>query len=53
LRNLRGGNIYIFRLLPTFAKKCQQKVMTMPALREQIAAPELFHSLLLENAGDD
>jgi len=25
----------------------------MPALREQNAAPELFHSLLLEDAGDD
>jgi len=48
-----GGNIYIFRLLLTFAKKCQQRVMTMPALRAQIAAPELFHPLLLEDAGDD
>jgi len=27
--------------------------MTMPALREQNATPELFHSLLLEDAGDD
>jgi hypothetical protein len=25
----------------------------MPALRVQIAAPELFHPLLLEDAGDE
>jgi hypothetical protein len=48
-----GGNIHIFRLLPTFAKKCQQRVMTMPSRQAQIAAPDEFHPAPQQDAPDD